>query len=396
MANKPLKKHLFGVGKKPLPASPYQGRRKSSRTLLPVLGLLAGVAGGFGLLVESPLPAWVFFALAALLLLVAWWQTGCVKADLPVGACHAGDSPKVAESEESPAWQAPTCGWKYWLVRVGVFLSTAVLGFGGLVGWWWVQDDKPLWRLGFVPLPEMVRIPAGEFQMGGENSAWAQPVHTVTIKQPFYISKYEITFAEYDYYRWLMARNAIEFDAPDDAGWGRDTRPVINVSWDDAQGYVNWLSKETGASCRLPTEAEWEYAARAGTTTDYPWGDEASHDYANYGKDECCDGLAEGKDQWVNTAPVGSFPSNPFGLHDMRGNVYEWVQDCWHEDYQGAPADGTAWESGGDCGRRVLRGGSWNLDPYYLRSSNRFYFAPDHRDDNLGFRVVCVLPLTGR
>lgn len=229
--------------------------------------------------------------------------------------------------------------------------------------------------------------------MGGE---YEKPIHTVTIKQPFRMSQHEITFAEYDYYVWLMNQNGIEVEPADDSGWERDTLPVINVSWDDVQGYVNWLSKETGESCRLPTEEEWEYAARAGTTTDYPWGDTASHDYANYGKDECCGGLAAGKDQWVNTAPVGSFPANQWGLQDMHGNVLEWTQDCWHDDYTNAPTDGTAWESNADCGRRVVRGGSWRLDPSGLRSSFRDLFARDDRDGFLGFRVVCGLSLPAR
>ena len=136
-----------------------------------------------------------------------------------------------------------------------------------------------------------------------------------------------------------------------DEGWGRGDRPVINVSWDDAQAFVGWLSQETGESYRLPSEAEWEYAARAGTETRYSWGDEIGTNRAN------CDGCGS---QWDDrqTAPVGSFPPNPFGLHDMHGNVGEWVEDCWNDSYRSAPADGIAWLSG-DCDRRLSRGGSW-------------------------------------
>ena len=134
---------------------------------------------------------------------------------------------------------------------------------------------------------------------------------------------------------------------------------MINVSWDDAQAYVAWLSKETGQPYRLLSEAEWEYAARAGTTTRYSWGDDPpTPEQANFGRNV-------GK-----TTEVGTYPPNPWGLHDMHGNVWEWVEDCWNESYQGAPSDGSAWTSG-DCSRRVLRGGSWVNDPEYLRSADR-------------------------
>ncbi len=352
--------------------------------LLPLAGLLAGSGAGVWLLDYGVIPAWALLVLAAFLVCIAWWQTRCIQTNL---SCVG----------ESPARQAPRCGWKYWLLRLGVFGLAVAMGIGGQIGWWWAQDDKPWWRLGFVPLPEMVEIPAGEFQMGSANGADDEkPVHTVNIKQAFRMSQHEITFAEYDYYVWFMKQHKVEMESADDSGWGRNARPVINVSWEDAQAYVNWLSQQTGASCRLPTEAEWEYAARAGTTTDYPWGDTASHEYANYGKDECCAGLAQGRDQWVNTAPVGSFPANKFSLQDMHGNALEWVQDCRHDSYADAPSDGTVWEKGGDCGRRVLRGGSWYDYPDGLRASNRYFNTPVNRDDNIGFRVVCVLPFAAR
>ncbi|UJS23727.1 formylglycine-generating enzyme family protein [Thiothrix winogradskyi] len=367
--------------------------------LLPVLGLIAGVGSGFLLLHDGTLPVWVTIVLAILLALVAWWQTGCINTHL-VGASPAGDSlvtTTTTAARESPARQAPTrtrC-WKYWLVRLGVFLLAVMVGITGQVAWWWAQDDQPWWRLGFVPLPTMVEIPAGEFQMGSENGdSDEKPIHTVTIKQPFRMSQHEITFAEYDYYVWLMKQNEVEFsddkvEFPDDEKWGRDTRPVINVSWDDAQGYVNWLSKETGESCRLPTEAEWEYAARAGTTTDYFWGDDVGKNNAN-----CADCGSE----WdrKQTAPVGSFKPNQWGLQDMHGNVWEWTQDCWHDNYTDAPKDSTAWESNGDCGRRVVRGGAWYYYSSDLYSSGRFDLERDYRDSIIGFRVVCGLPLPVR
>ncbi|MEM8920512.1 MAG: formylglycine-generating enzyme family protein, partial [Pseudomonadota bacterium] len=175
-----------------------------------------------------------------------------------------------------------------------------------------------------------------------------------------------------------------------DEGWGRGSRPVINVDWNDAQAYVRWLSRKTGKTYRLLSEAEWEYSARAGTTTAYWWGDRASHDYANYGKDQCCSGLASGRDEWVNTAPVGRFPANAFGLYDMHGNVWEWTQDCWNGSYSGAPTNGSAWISG-DCSRRVLRGGSWYLYPRLLRSASRFRSTTSVPSYVVGFRVARTL-----
>ena len=235
---------------------------------------------------------------------------------------------------------------------------------------------------------QLIRIPAGSFQMGSnQGTDDEKPVHTVTIPRPFWMSRTETTFAQYDAYATASGK-----PKPSDSGWGRGSRPVINVSWYHAQGYAKWLSANNtqNLQCRLPSEAEWEYAARAGTTTKYPWGNTASHQYANYGKDQCCGGLASGQDRWVNTSPAGSFPANRFGLQDMHGNVLEWVQDDWHDNYQGAPTNGAAWNSGGRL--RVLRGGSWFNTPYFLRSANRFRLNPDYRYSSFGFRVVCSPP----
>jgi formylglycine-generating enzyme required for sulfatase activity len=169
-----------------------------------------------------------------------------------------------------------------------------------------------------------------------------------------------------------------------DPGFLQDDRhPVVGVSWNDAQAYVQWLGEKSGQVCRLPSEAEWEYAARAGTTSAYPWGDEAGSGHANF---------SGSGSEWSGkrTSPVGSFAANAFGLHDMIGNVWEWTQDCWNEAYSGAPDDGRAWESG-DCGRRVVRGGSWNLDPAFARAAYRNWVVPGNRIDYLGFRLARTL-----
>ena len=154
----------------------------------------------------------------------------------------------------------------------------------------------------------------------------------------------------------------------------------MNVSWEDAVAYVRWLSGQTGERYRLPSEAEWEYAARAGSVTAYSWGNEIGRNRAN------CHGCGS---QWDDrqTAPVGSFGPNGWGLHDMHGNVLEWVQDCWNGSYGGAPSDGSAWERG-DCSQRVLRGGSRGIDPGYLRSANRARFTTTVRSHFIGFRVA--------
>ncbi len=171
---------------------------------------------------------------------------------------------------------------------------------------------------------------------------------------------------------------------PSDEGWGRGRRPVINVSWDDAKAYVAWLSKKTGKSYRLLSGSEYEYATRAGTQTTYPWGNAVGRNNAN------CHACGS---QWDarETAPVGSFAANRFGLYDMLGNVREWTEDCYHDNYSGAPADGSAWIEGANCYNRVVRGGSFLLAPAFLRSASRYWFTADYRLRYLGFRVARTL-----
>ncbi len=207
--------------------------------------------------------------------------------------------------------------------------------------------------------PEMVVIPAGKFWMGSDKARDAEadeaelPRHRVLIAKPFAMGKHQVTFEDYDRYAEASGR-----ERPAEAGWGRGTRPVISVSWEEAVAYAKWLSEQTGKRYRLPTESEWEYAARAGSATRYWWGDDVRQDGHVWANCADCGSEWDGKQ-----APVGSFEPNPWGLHDMLGNVLEWVQDCWHDEYQGAPEDGSAWEESDYCARRVVRGSGFGLSP---------------------------------
>ncbi len=228
--------------------------------------------------------------------------------------------------------------------------------------------------------PEMIVIPAGSFVMGSsaterEREADEGPQHKVTIAKSFAVGKFDVTLDQWE--ACVAHGDCLPHNS--DSGWERGQRPVINVSWDDAQMYVAWISSVTGEPYQLLTEAEWEYAARAGTTTAYYWGDDVGKGNAN------CDGCGS---QWDNlqTSPAGSFKPNAFGLYDMAGNVLEWTQDCYHDGYGGAPSDGSTWTSG-DCSRRVVRGGSWYVRPQYLRSAYRKSDFPTFQDYDLGFRV---------
>ncbi len=248
--------------------------------------------------------------------------------------------------------------------------------------------------------PELVVVPAGSFRMGSPESEAGRsdaegPVHRVRIGRAFAVGVNEVTFAEWDA---CVSGGGCGGYRPNDEGWGRGNRPVMNVSWRDAQGYVDWLSEETGEAYRLPSESEWEYAVRGGTEMARYWGKSASKQcrYANGADREakkrysvwtwavsCNDGQ-------VHTSQVGGYKKNKYGLHDVLGNVWEWVEDCWNGSYRGAPADGSAWESG-NCGWRVLRGGSWLSGPGGLRSANRDRGDTGDRISDVGFRVVRTL-----
>jgi len=235
--------------------------------------------------------------------------------------------------------------------------------------------------------PELVVVPAGEFTMGSPTSELfrgPETQHRVTIAAPFLLSKYEITFAQWDA---CVADGGCGGFKPDDHGWGRGNQPVVGVSFDDAHAYVEWLSKKTGKQFRLPSESEWEYAARAGTTTPFAFGAKISSAQANYDGTTGYDGGATGPNRQKPT-PVGSFPPNAFGLHDMHGNVWEWVEDCWSDEYGTAtPADGKPF-LGANCGGRVLRGGSWEDYAGDIRAAARVASNKEDQTWSDGFRVV--------
>jgi len=240
--------------------------------------------------------------------------------------------------------------------------------------------------------PDMVRLPTGEFLMGAADADTMafndeRPRHQVRIARPFAIGRFPVTFEEYD--RFILATRQPGLmgrifggkpERPGDRGRGRGRRPVINVSWDDAVAYCVWLTEQTGQTYRLPSEAEWEYACRAGTETRWSCGDDAQ---------------ALGEHAWFSansgnqTHPVGEKQPNPAGLHDMHGNVLEWVQDRFHADYRGGPTDGSVWEDAVGAAR-VVRGGSWRVQASRCRCAVRLLIEPDDRDVDLGFRCARV------
>jgi formylglycine-generating enzyme required for sulfatase activity/tRNA A-37 threonylcarbamoyl transferase component Bud32 len=224
-------------------------------------------------------------------------------------------------------------------------------------------------------LTEMVNIPTGQFRMGdvsGGGEPDETPIRTVRVPS-FRLSKYEVTTNQYDEYLRSTGKAVPQ-------GARLERRPIVEVSWDDAQAFIAWLNEVSGLRFRLPSESEWEYAARAGTTTSYYWG-------ANFDNTRANSRGVSRRDQWDRLAPVGSFLPNGFGLFDMSGNAWEWTQDCYETSYATAPTDGSAWSSAG-CERRVIRGGGWFADPAQLRSSDRDGGVPTVRINDLGFRLA--------
>ena len=238
--------------------------------------------------------------------------------------------------------------------------------------------------------PEMVVVPPGSFDMGSPETEEMRfdaegPQHRVTIRKAFAAGVFEVTFREWDA---CVSDGGCGGYRPDDE-WGRYEHPVIDVNWEDAKGYVDWLRRKTGKKYRLLSEAEWEYAARAGTRTPFHTGRTISTEQANYDGNYTYGSGQKGRYR-ERTVPVGSFEPNGFGLYDMHGNVYEWVEDCWNVNYRRAPDDGSAWLRG-DCAHRVLRGGSWLDLPQYLRSAFRGRYTTGNRLNFVGFRVARTL-----
>jgi formylglycine-generating enzyme required for sulfatase activity len=223
--------------------------------------------------------------------------------------------------------------------------------------------------------PEMVALIAGKYLRGDATGDTDERPPVSVSLGAFAIGIFEVTFAEYDRFC-----TDIRKDCPDDEGWGRGRRPVVNVSWNDAVAYTQWLSRKTRKNFRLPTDAEWEYASRAGSLTTYWWGDDAGLANAN------CEGCGSPWDG-DKSALVGRFPANAFGLHDTAGNVFEWAADCWHDSFAEAPSNGAAIEKP-DCGKRVIRGGAWSFPAKEIRSANRWRDFPTRRSDDTGFRVA--------
>jgi formylglycine-generating enzyme required for sulfatase activity len=293
------------------------------------------------------------------------------------------DEPRQRASGTSEVKTAggPAVSWNP-IAAIGAAVAIALVVFVRYAG----QESQPAGHVfrDCDQCPEMVVVPAGSFMMGsheteaGRSSAEG-PQHRVTLAQPFAVGKYELTFDEWDA---CVAAGGCQ-QKPDDEGWGRGRQPVINVSWDDAQAYVSWLAKKTGKGYRLLSESEWEYAARAGSTTAYPWGQEPGTNRANF---------SNSGSEWSGkqTAPVGLFKPNDFGLYDMIGNVEEWTQDCCSESHFGAPADGSPWIKG-DCGQRAVRGGSWYSTPVDARAAGRNGDGPGGRSRYLGFRLARTL-----
>ena len=235
--------------------------------------------------------------------------------------------------------------------------------------------------------PEMVILPLGSYNMGSPASEAGRaptegPQHRVSITQQIAVGKFEVTFDE-----WAMCvREGGCKENPGDGGWGKGRRPVINVSWNDAKQYVKWLADKTGKGYRLLSEAEWEFAARGGNGAAFSFGNSISADQANYDAAFAYAGGATGT-KLGKTATVGSYKPNAFGLYDMHGNVGEWIEDCLNDTYAGAPADGSVWSSG-NCGQRLVRGGSWESNPSVVRSASRAYFIPFVRLNSVGLRVA--------
>ena len=312
---------------------------------------------------------------------------------------------QLRPSKRSPASQF--LFWSRWSARGSLLLLAALAAFVGESYLWTHKHELPVdymlmqqrFRFGYNPLPKLEPIPepSGPFKIGEYDDEFMQgieqqyhqysgfPPTEVRIDAPFTLGQTEVTYEQFDYYVWLQQR-AGESDKnfPTTAKGGRGQHPVVNVTWYEADAYAQWLGEQTKQTCRLPTEAEWEYAARASTTTAYPWGDDIGNNQAN------CDGC---ESPWDNnqTAPVRSFQPNDFGLYDTSGNVWEWTCSRWQEQFNGDEQGCIAEEKSAES--RVVRGGSWFGNPAFARSAARYYHHPGFRGVNFGFRVLCLSPI---
>jgi formylglycine-generating enzyme required for sulfatase activity len=292
--------------------------------------------------------------------------------------------------------------------RGGCFMITLCFGTPSIFSPAAASRDREAghveWFKDHEAAPEMVVMPAGKFLMGSTPSEiaaltkefpndadwWKEegPQHEVTIAQPFAVGRYAVTFAEWDA---CVADGGCNGYQPRDEGWGRGKLPVINVNWDDAKAYAAWLSRKTGKTYRLLSEAEREYATRAGTTTAFWWGPSISTSQANYDGNYTFAGGARGEYR-KKTIPVDSFAPNPWGLYNVHGNVWEWVEDCWHDSYQGARSDGSPWTTAcTDASWRVVRGGSWYSLPQFLRAASCVRNSSVIRYGLIGFRLARTL-----
>jgi formylglycine-generating enzyme required for sulfatase activity len=282
---------------------------------------------------------------------------------------------------------------------------------GALNGWFKPGEGEVEWFQDHKDGPEMVVVPAGEFMMGSpesepERSKDESPLHRVMIERPFAVARHVVTRGQFaafvsntshttDGGAHVWTGNEWKYDP--DGSWRSpgfpqdDNHPVVCVNWNDARAYAAWLSKATGQIYRLPSEAEWEYVARAGTTTPFWWGSSITPACANYDGNFVYKGGGDKGEYRRATVPVGHFEVNPWGLYNVHGNVWEWCEDTWHASYEGAPADGSAWLRGGNASRRVVRGGGWHFNPNNLRSAYRDRSATVDRDGYLGFRVARTL-----
>src|SRR5581483_1085793 len=319
---------------------------------------------------------------------------------------HQGTPEIPSDTQSFIAESRKGANRRRWRIQASAAI-VAVLAIAGLAAWWnqaWlrvhvylvtsvhpmtVKHEQAL-KAGdsfneCADCPEMVVVPAGGFTMGsppGKGYDTERPQHAITIAKAFAVSKYELTFAEWDV---CWAQGACPRAV--DNGFGRGRQPLINVSWDEAKAYVEWLSRITGKTYRLLSEAEYEYAERAGSQAAYPWGNDIKLNGAVMADCSGCGSRWDGK----QTAPVGSFPPNRFGLYDMAGNVHQWTEDCFHGNYNAAPVDGSAWTQSGNCFARIARGGSWFDFPAALQSSSRNMYATILRINYLGFRVARTL-----